>query len=237
MATYISLTNELLRRLNEVQMDSTEFDTARNVQSLAKDAVNSSIRELMHSVQEWPFVSASYTQTLTAGTGTYTFPTNMSSIDWDSFYLQQLPAQNNVPKKIPYITYTAYIETQKPKEDQTGTGGQAAPLYVYDVPNNLSFGVTPLPNDAYKIDYNYYYFPNDLTNATDVCVVPDRFKNVLIDGAMMYMMIFRSNEQSATIHKGNFESGIKVMRRLLIGETNLMRSTAITQTTSTARVF
>ena len=237
MATYLSLTNELLRRLNEVQMDSTEFDTARNVQSLAKDAVNSSIRELMHSVQEWPFVSLSKTQTLTTGVGTYTFPTNMSSIDWDSFYLQQLSSQNNVPKKIPYITYTAYIETQKPKEDQTGSGGQAAPLYVYDTPNNLSFGVTPLPNDAYKIDYNYWYFPDDLVNSTDVCVVPDRFKNVLIDGAMMYMMIFRSNEQSATIHKTNFEMGIKVMRRLLIGETNLMRSTAITQTASTARVF
>lgn len=237
MATYLSLTNELLRRLNEVQMDSTEFDTARNVQSLAKDAVNSSIRELMHSVQEWPFVSLSKTQTLTTGVGTYTFPTNMSSIDWDSFYLQQLSSQNNVPKKIPYITYTAYIETQKPKEDQTGSGGQAAPLYVYDTPNNLSFGVTPLPNDAYKIDYNYWYFPDDLVSATDVCVVPDRFKNVLIDGAMMYMMIFRSNEQSATIHKTNFEMGIKVMRRLLIGETNLMRSTAITQTASTARVF
>jgi hypothetical protein len=237
MATYLSLTNELLRRLNEVQMDSTEFDTARNVQSLAKDAVNSSIRELMHSVQEWPFVSATKTQTLTAGTGTYAFPVNMSSIDWDSFYLQQLPAQNNVPKKIPYITYTAYIETQKPKEDQTGTSGQAAPLFVYDTPNNLSFGVTPLPNDAYKIDYNYWYFPDDLINATDVCVVPDRFRNVLIDGAMMYMMIFRSNEQSASIHKTNFEMGIKVMRRLLIGETNLMRSTAITQTVATARVF
>jgi hypothetical protein len=237
MATYLSLTNELLRRLNEVQMDSTEFSTARNVQSLAKDAVNSSIRELMHSAQEWPFVSASYTQTLTTNVGTYLFPVDMSSIDWDSFYLQKLTAQNNVPKKIPYITYISYIETQKPKEDQTGTSGQAAPLYVYDVPNNLSFGVTPLPNAAYNISYNYFYFPADLTNATDVCVVPDRFKNVLIDGAMMYMMIFRSNEQSATIHKGNFESGIKVMRRLLIGETNLMRSTAITQTTSTARVF
>lgn len=234
MATYLSLTNELLRRLNEVGLDTTEFANARNIQSLAKDAVNSSIRELMHSVQEWPFVSASTTQTLTAGTGTYTFPTNMSSVDWDSFYLKQLTSQNNVPKKLPYITYITYIETQKPQEDQSGASGQGSPNYVYDTPNNLSFGVTPLPNAAYEINYNYWYFPEDLILSTDVCVVPDRFRNVLIDGAMMYMMIFRSNEQSASLHKSNFEQGIKVMRRLLIGEANVMRSTTIAQS---VRVF
>ena len=54
MATYLDLTNELLRRLNEVQMDSTDFATARNVQALAKDAINASIREILHSAQEWP---------------------------------------------------------------------------------------------------------------------------------------------------------------------------------------
>jgi hypothetical protein len=237
MATYLSLTNELLRRLNEVQMDSTEFSNARNIQSLAKDAINSSIRELMHSAQEWPFVSLSYSQTLVVGQRLYTFPTNMSSVDWDSFYLNKLEAQGNVPKKLPYITYTSYIETQKPKEDQTGTSGQGSALYVYDTPDNTSFGVTPITNAAYIIDYNYWYFPNDLVSAADTCIVPDRFKNVLIDGAMMYMMIFRSNEQAAAIHRDNFDKGIKVMRRLLIGETNLMRSSMITQTPSTARVF
>lgn len=237
MATYLSLTNELLRRLNEVTMDTTEFDNAKNVQALAKDAINSSIRELMHAAQEWPFVSASKDQTLTAGTKLYSFPANMSSVDWDSFYLNRLEAEGNVPKKLPYISYTAYIETQRPKEDQTGTAGQGPGLYVYDTPDNTSFGVTPIPNDAYVISYNYWYFPADLLVADDTCIVPDRFRNVLIDGAMMYMMIFRSNEQSAAIHRDKFDQGIRTMRRLLIGETNIMRSTAITQTPSTARVF
>ena len=41
MSTYISLTNELLRRMGEVVLDTTEFDGARNIQSLAKNAINS----------------------------------------------------------------------------------------------------------------------------------------------------------------------------------------------------
>jgi len=237
MATYLSLTNDLLTRLGEVTMDTTEFATARNVQNLAKNAISASIRELMHTAQEWPFASATKVQTLTSGTKTYAFETNMSSVDWDSFYLKQLTAQQNSPKKLPYITYTSYIETQRPREDTGGTGAYGAPVFVYDIPDNLSFGVTPIANDAYQIEYNYWTFPNDLVAATDVCIVPDRFKNVLVDGGMMYMMLFRSNEQSAAIHRTNFEQGIKTMRRLLIGETNLMRSTMITTTPATSKVF
>ena len=41
MATYVALTNELLRRLNEVTLDiaGDGFGTVRNVQAAAKDAI------------------------------------------------------------------------------------------------------------------------------------------------------------------------------------------------------
>ena len=66
MATYVSLANEVLRRLNEVQIDAAGdgFDTLRNVQALAKDAINSSIRRILQDGQEWPFIKTTYTQTL-----------------------------------------------------------------------------------------------------------------------------------------------------------------------------
>jgi len=51
MATYINLVNELLRRLNEVEISEADFTTTKNVQSLAKDAVNSSIREILQDAQ------------------------------------------------------------------------------------------------------------------------------------------------------------------------------------------
>ena len=71
MSTFLNLTNELLRRLNEVQIDQADFGTVKNVQALAKDAINSSIREILQDAQEWPFTLTTYEETLTAGTGQY----------------------------------------------------------------------------------------------------------------------------------------------------------------------
>ena len=96
MATFLSLTNELLRRLNEVEMDSTTFATARNVQALAKDAINASVREILHVAQEWSFTLATGTQLTTAGTAEYSFPASLSSVDWDSFYIRQRVDQTNI---------------------------------------------------------------------------------------------------------------------------------------------
>ncbi len=73
----------------------------------------------------------------------------------------------------------------------------------------------------------YWKFPTDLTTFNDVAIIPDRFKNVVIDGAMMFMMRFRSNEQSAAMHQNNFEDGIKTMRRVLIDDTLFVRSTVV----------
>jgi hypothetical protein len=225
MSTYISLTNELLRRVGEVVMDITDFDNARNVQALAKAAINSSVRELMHSAQEWPFSLITETQTVaTDGTATYAFPDDLSSVDWESFYLKQLPSANNIPKRLHVLSYPQYLDDQRPKEDQAGVGGYGVPEAVYQTQDGL-FGVTPKSDQAYEIEYKYWKFPADLVAADDVCIVPSRFDNVLIDGAMTYMMLYRSNEQSAVLHRDKFENGIKVMRRLLMDEPLSVRST------------
>jgi hypothetical protein len=44
---------------------------------------------------------------------------------------------------------------------------------------------------------------------------------------MMYMMRFRSNDQSAAIHQQNFQQGIRTMRRVVIDEPLKVRSTMI----------
>jgi hypothetical protein len=215
MATYLDLTNELLRRLNEVQMDSTDFDSARNVQALAKDAINSSIREILHSAQEWPFALVTYTQTMTIGTGQYSFPADASSVDWDSFYLKKLTGTDNDPSRLDLLTFDQYTDKYRPNEDVTGSEGYDAPAYVYQT-QELKFGVTPVPDAAYEIEYKYWSFPADLSVGTDSTIIPDRFKNVIIDGALIYMMFFRSNEQSGVIHRDKFDQGIRIMRRLLM---------------------
>ena len=60
MATnFLQLTNELLRRLNEVALTTDNFSTAKNVQALAKDSVNNSIREILKDGHQFPFLKVS----------------------------------------------------------------------------------------------------------------------------------------------------------------------------------
>ena len=66
-----------------------------------------------------------------------------------------------------------------------------------------------------------------LINYDDICIIPERFNHVVIDGAMSYMMHFRSNEQSANMHQQKFEQGIKSMKRVLFDDELRIRSTVI----------
>lgn len=228
MATYVSLVNEVLRRMNEVQLDiaGDGFGDTRNLQALAKDAVNSSVREILQVSQEWPFTLTTYTQTMTAGTGVYDFPADYSKADWDTFYIKRLASQENNPDRLSVISYNDYIRDYRGQEDITGEDGYGVPMIVYQT-QEAKFGVTPVPDDVYEIEYRYWSFPSDMLQYNDTCIIPDRFKTVVVDGAMMYMMRFRANEQGGTIHQQKFEDGIDNMRRLLLDAPMYITSTVI----------
>lgn len=234
MSNYVSLVNQLLVRMNEVTLDTggDGFGTVRNVQLLAKNAINDSIRLIIQDGQEWPFLQVRYTQTLVAGTRTYSFPADYSSADYESFYLKQLASKENYPKYLPAISYEDYIQNYRSLDDTGDSGsGITAPDYVYQEYGD-SFGVTPVPDDAYEVEYTYWSIPTALTNYNDECIIPSRFDHVIVDGAMMIMMRFRSNDQSAAIHQQNFENGIRAMRRVLIDEPLRLRSTVIEGSTN-----
>lgn len=224
--TFLNLTNELLRRLNEVTVDTGDFSTVRNIQALAKDAINNSIRNILQSAQEWSFTLQTYEQTLTSGTNEYSFPSTLSSVDWESFFIKRLASKNNLPEKLPVIPYAEYLNKYRPDDEIASSSDYSTPLRVYQTQEN-KFGVTPIPDDEYVIEYKYWSFPDKLSAATDTCVIPSRFDHVIITGAMMYMMRFRSNEQSAAVHENEYQDGIKMMRRLLVDDQLYLRSTYI----------
>jgi hypothetical protein len=229
MATnYVTLTNKVLTRMNEVLLDTAGdgFDSVRNVQALAKDAVNNSIRLIVQDAQEWPFLKTTYTQTLAAGTRQYDFPADFGTVDWDTFYLKKLNSQNNNPQVLKPISYEEYIQIYRSNDDNGEASGDGAPKYVYQTYEE-KFGVTPVPNAAYEVEYVYWSSPTELTLYNDTSIIPSRFDHVVVDGAMMFMMRFRSNEQSAAIHQSNFEDGIKAMRRVLLDDDLAIRSTVI----------
>jgi hypothetical protein len=236
--TYITLVNDLLRRLNEVTLATSGdgFSTAKNVQAIAKDAINNSIREILQDGHQFPFLKTTTTQTLTAGTGTYDLPTDMASVDWDTFYLQALSSAGNTARSLPTIPFEEYVRVHKAIEENSGTGARTSPDLVYET-SEEKFGVTPLPDAAYVVEYVYYKFPDDLSAYDDTMIIPDRFKYIIIDGAMVYMMRFRSNEQSAQIHQAKFNEGIKSMRRLLLDDPLFVRSSMINRPKFTSQML
>tara|TARA_R110002020_G_scaffold172755_1_gene363180 strand:- start:3364 stop:4092 length:729 start_codon:yes stop_codon:yes gene_type:complete len=238
MATFVALTNELLRRINEVTLDTAGdgFTTVRNVQALAKDSINNSIRNILQKGQEFPFLKTTQTQTLVAGTRQYDFPADYSRADWQTFYLKKLTSVDNTPMHLPSISYEEYIQKFRHFDDTGNQSGISSPTLVYQT-DELKFGLTPITDNVYEVEYVYYKFPSDLSAFNDTSVVPDRFNHVVIDGAMMYMMRFRSNEQSAAIHQNNFEDGIKSMRRILVDEPLRVRSTVVDRINSSNQVL
>lgn len=227
-STYLSLTNRLLRRLNEVVIDETDFSGARNVQALAKDSVNYSIREILSYVQEWPFTTTTTTQVLTAGTQEYDFPADLHVVDWDSFLVQKdgtLSTPVNA-KKLDVISYDEYQDKRRETDENMNSTSYDVPEYIYRT-QQTKFGVTPPPDQAYTIEYVYNSFPSDLSAAGDTCIIPQRFDHVILEGAMVYMMRFRSNEQATQYHTAKFKEGLEFMRRVLLDPADYFRANVV----------
>jgi len=225
MTTYVQLVNKLLVRLNEVSLDiaGDGFDTARGPQALAKAAVNNGVRLIVQEAQEWPFLKNTTTQVLTPGTREYDYPSDWSSSDTDTFYLKYNSSLENAPGVLTPLTYEGYTKQYRYADD---TGRTGAPEYVYQTYDS-KFGVSPTPDQAYEVEYVYWSVPNDMIAYDDECIIPSRFDHVVIDGAMIYMMRFRSNDQSASIHQQSFNEGVKAMRRILFDDVHTLRSTVI----------
>jgi hypothetical protein len=64
----------------------------------------------------------------------------------------------------------------------------------------------------------------------DVPVIPERFRHIIVDGAMHYAYLFRGNTQDALVAKEKFEEGIKHMKSMLINRYNYVRSYLIHKT-------
>ena len=64
---YLDIVNEVGRRLNEAELTSTNFSTAKGFHATIKDAVNSSIHDINQYYLYWPYNHNSDEITLVAG--------------------------------------------------------------------------------------------------------------------------------------------------------------------------
>ena len=85
--TYLTLTNRVLRELNETELTSSTFSSSRGIQTAIKDFVNKGIHDIYNEAAEIPLLYARTTQNLTTGDAEYDFPADFRKIDRDSFII------------------------------------------------------------------------------------------------------------------------------------------------------
>ena len=83
--TYLTLTNRVLRELNETELTSSTFASSRGVQTAVKDFVNKGIHDIYNETGEIPLLYARTTQDLIVGDNEYDLPTDLRKVDMDSF--------------------------------------------------------------------------------------------------------------------------------------------------------
>jgi len=226
--TYLTLVNDTLKRLNEVQLTSDEFATAIGFHASVKDAVNIALEEVGQEQFGFPFNHQTGTVTTVAGTAVYSAPSNMKTIDWDSFRILKNESENIGAVRLRQINYDTYLHRFYDRDGNVGTEDYDTPNYVYRTLNG-SIGLTPVPDKVYSIEYDYYQYQTALSAATDTMAVPDQFKNVVIDGAMYHCYMFRDNAQQATIAQQRFTRGIENMRKLLVNNFTDIRDTRVSR--------
>ena len=216
-STYIDLTNALLRRLNEVEIEVADFADVRGVQALAKDAVRASIAKINAAEFEWPFNSAEHSQSLTVGEEDYSWPNFFKSVEWNSFYIVNDGTNTNTTTSLDFVSRDYYYDRLRNADLDAGNSGLDLPKYVFPSHGN-GYGVSPSPNKAYVLRFRYFLNYAELLNYDDQTRVPSTYDHVLIAGAMYHMYLFRDNSEMAGIAQQEFMSGIKEMQTLLLNK-------------------
>jgi hypothetical protein len=232
---YLGLVNEVNRRLNEVELTSSNFATASGFYNTAKDAVNASLRHINHEESNWPWNHILEEETLTAGVTRYDYPTDAKLIDMNSFRIKKDTTLNVSTTKLKSMDYQEYLDNYVDYEYNSGSDMQTLPRHVVRAPSQ-EFIILPTPDKAYELVYEYYRNPVSLELYDDVPSVPLEFKHIIVDGAMFYAYQFRADTQASQIAQGKFEQGIKYMRSLYINRYDYVRSTVLTRSSSSLRV-
>jgi hypothetical protein len=83
--TYLTLTNRVLRELNETELTSSTFSSSRGIQTAVKDFINKGIHDIYNETGEIPLLYARTTQDLFVGDNEYDLPNDLRKVDMDSF--------------------------------------------------------------------------------------------------------------------------------------------------------
>src|SRR5210317_91977 len=119
--TFITYVNDVLVKLNEVELTSANFASSRGVQTQAKNAVNQAVRYVNQREFGWPFNHSEASVTLTAGVTRYTSPSNTKHIDYATFRIKKDDTLGSGSVHLETIDYKEYLDRFVGQEDLSVT--------------------------------------------------------------------------------------------------------------------
>ena len=241
--TYLQLTNEILREMNEVELTATNFGSSTGIQSHVKDAVNRAYFDIVNEEPQWPFLSTGesgttdpmygnvYVETV-AGTRWYELKPASSSIvddygyiDWDNFLLTTVGVSGEVsPYTIRNLRFTTTEEWKdysrlSENHDDADTQQYGVPGKVIRSPDSRNFGLSPIPDKVYRIWFYAFNQPTELSAHSDAIVFADTYRSVLIARTRYYVYQFKENPQMSAFSLEDYKRGLRLMKLHLMEPT------------------
>tara|TARA_R100000654_G_scaffold51272_1_gene77455 strand:+ start:681 stop:1448 length:768 start_codon:yes stop_codon:yes gene_type:complete len=238
--TFLTLTNDVLRELNEIELTASTFASATGIQNFVKNSINKSINDIANEEPQLPFFSVApsgetdpfygnVTVATTAGTRWYllksdstSITTDFASIDWDDFYITTINVSEEsapfVSKGLEYLTledWTSYLRDAE-NADDSDSQSYGEPQYVIRSPDHRKFGLSPIPDKVYNVHFYAFNSPTPLSVFSDEIVFPDQYGNVITARARYYVWQFKESPQQAAFALDDYKKGLKHMKSNLI---------------------
>ena len=241
-STYLDLTNEVLRELNEIPLTSANFANAIGLQKFVKDSINKSIFDIANAEPQLPFFSAgvsgstdpfygNVTVASVAGQRWYTLKadsssitTDYASIDWDDFYLTTINVSGEsspyVSKGLRFLTlddWKRYYRDNENSADANSTN--AEPIHVIKSPDSRKFGLSPIPDKVYNVHFYAFTKPTALDAHGDTMVLPEQYSNVITARTRYYVWQFKESPQQAAFALDDYKKELRSMKSNLMNPT------------------
>ena len=227
MSTFMELTNKALVRLNEVPLTSSTFSTATGFHSVAKEAINNSIREINRASHEWPFNQKDGVQVLVPNQTFYDYPLDAKVLDFDTFTITYTRGGVEAYDYLRHIDYDMYIKNDYITDQNiiADPNSDTVPSKVFK--HGDQFGVSTVPTVADTLNYTYWGWSTELVNFDDTTDIPSRYDDVIILGALRDCYDFRTMNAQSARYDSMFTEGIKNMRTQLLNDFVMIKDTRI----------
>lgn len=225
---FLGLVNDINRRLNEVELTSSNFVDAKGYYSFAKDAVNSAIRHIGQEEFEWPWMHIEEELQLSRGSIRYGVPQSAKTVNYNTFRIKRdtIDGKEVPTQKLKIMQYEEWLDKHADSEYNSDTSIRDIPEYIVRTPSR-EFILHPSPDEPYTLIFEYYNTAYEMINATDIPEFPEQYRHVIVDGAMYYVHQFRGDMQASQLALQQFEKGIKHLRSIHINRTQYIRDTRV----------